>query len=430
MASVTHLPWNLEGPDQPQLTTEQEACIAKLRSALSDILEPCHDDFYLIRFLTARNFDLQRAEAMVRNSISWRKAYGTDDLLATWTPPEALAKHWPGGLFGHDREGRPILWQLCKNFETRTLLKCVKKSDIIKFYIYRMEKVMADFEEQTKKRGQRISKSVHISDLDGLSLRMVFAPGISQMLKHIFGILEGNYPENLRSSYVINAPSIFPIVFNIVKPFLSAETKQKVHILGRDWKTELFKAVDPSEIPVHWGGTATAPDDLCSDHITHFTPVPESLFLDQQAKLEREKMSSTTVQRGLSYNVEYKVHLPGTVIRWVFETEEYDIAFGVYRYDFGLSRGNPHEVKDLEEVLPSTRLNTNEVPEEGIIRCLKPGNYVLYFDNTYSWVNNKRIFYDTELIEPTDEKCLENIPHSPSMDCSSGQSIILETTHL
>ena len=40
-------------------------------------------------------------------SMIWRKKFGADDLLK-WDAPEVLKKYYPGGYFGHDKEGCPM----------------------------------------------------------------------------------------------------------------------------------------------------------------------------------------------------------------------------------------------------------------------------------------------------------------------------------
>ena len=40
----------------------------------------------------------------------------------------------------------------------------------------------------------------------------------------------------------------------------------KCWLIADNWQTELFKAVDPTQLPVFWGGEARAPDDKCTDH--------------------------------------------------------------------------------------------------------------------------------------------------------------------
>ena len=36
-----------------------------------------------------------------------------------WKVPEVLECYWPGGVFGVDRECRPCLYQLSKQFDTQ-----------------------------------------------------------------------------------------------------------------------------------------------------------------------------------------------------------------------------------------------------------------------------------------------------------------------
>lgn len=34
---------------------------------------------------------------------------------------------------------------------------------------------------------------------------------------------------------LISAPAIFPIAYNLAKPFLSDDTKKKIQVLGSEW---------------------------------------------------------------------------------------------------------------------------------------------------------------------------------------------------
>lgn len=51
--------------------------------------------------------------------MKWRESYGADQLLTSWEPSEVMRKYWPGGVFGHDKQGHPILWQLSKDFDAK-----------------------------------------------------------------------------------------------------------------------------------------------------------------------------------------------------------------------------------------------------------------------------------------------------------------------
>ena len=43
---------------------------------------------------------------------------------------------------------------------------------------------------------------------------------------------QDNYPESLYQSYIINAPTIFTVIWSIIKLFLDVKTRNKVHIMG------------------------------------------------------------------------------------------------------------------------------------------------------------------------------------------------------
>ena len=40
--------------------------------------------------------------------MAWRKANNIDAMLTSYQEPEVMAKYWPGGICGRDKEGRPV----------------------------------------------------------------------------------------------------------------------------------------------------------------------------------------------------------------------------------------------------------------------------------------------------------------------------------
>lgn len=41
-------------------------------------------------------------------SMAWRKEMGADSILEKYQEPEVMAKYYAGGLYGRDKEGRPL----------------------------------------------------------------------------------------------------------------------------------------------------------------------------------------------------------------------------------------------------------------------------------------------------------------------------------
>ena len=61
--------------------------------------------------------------------------------------------------------------------------------------------------------------------------------------------MEANYPESLFQLFVVRAPSIFPMLFNMVKGLLPPETQKKIKVLGKDYMKVLAEYIDEDQIP-------------------------------------------------------------------------------------------------------------------------------------------------------------------------------------
>jgi hypothetical protein len=49
--------------------------------------DPTYDDYYLLRFLRARKFDMDKTKLMFNNFLDWRKENDVDNILEVRTVP-------------------------------------------------------------------------------------------------------------------------------------------------------------------------------------------------------------------------------------------------------------------------------------------------------------------------------------------------------
>ncbi|XP_029366518.1 SEC14-like lipid binding 8 isoform X2 [Echeneis naucrates] len=296
------------------LSPKQAEALQQLRERTQDILPqlPAQHDHFLLRWLRARNFNVQKAEAMLR--------------------------------------------KLGKNVESITM----------------------------------------IYDVEGLGLKHLWKPAI-ETYGEILQMFEDNYPEGLKRLFVIKAPKLFPVAYNLVKHFLSENTRQKIYILGANWQEVLLKYIDAEELPAIYGGKLTDPDGdpRCRTKINHVGPVPPSYYVRDHVKVDYEQCM--TVSRGSSQQMDYDILFPGCVLRWQFASENADIGFGVF---LKAKKGEWKKAAQMQEVVPSQRYNAHLVPEDGSLTCERPGVYVLRFDNTYSIFQAKRISFTVEVLLP------------------------------
>ncbi|KAH9514987.1 hypothetical protein Btru_021600 [Bulinus truncatus] len=372
---------------------KEEEALRQFKERVSDLITS-QDDYSLKKWLKARNYDVNKAEAMFRTSMAYREKMKVDSLLTDYEPPEVLKKYMSGGNIGHDKEGSPVRVELFGHLDMKGLMYSARKSDMEKVKLRQCEQHLRDWEEMSKKLNRRVDGLVVIFDMEGVSSKMLWRPGL-QMYLHLVTLLEDNYPEMLKRMFVINAPRIFPLLYKICRPLISQDTKNKIHVLGSDCASTLLKYIDADQLPAYLGGNKTDPDGnpRCVTLISQGGQVPEEYYMKESEN--SEQMETATVARGDKLSIPLEVTKPGSVLRWEFKTDGYDIGFGVFRQE------GPEKVAVVE----MERVNSHMVPEDGSYTCDVPGTYTVMFDNSYSKLRDKRLqyFVDVMSVEEADD---------------------------
>ncbi|XP_036908407.1 SEC14-like protein 4 [Sturnira hondurensis] len=379
------------------LSPQQQEALARFRDSLQDLLPtlPKADDYFLLRWLRAQKFDLKKSEDMLRKHLEFRKQQDLDNILE-WQPSEVIRLYDSGSLFGYDYDGCPVWFEIIGNLDPKGLLLSASKQELIRRRIKNCELLLRECELQSQKLGRKIETMIMVADMQGLGLKHLWKPAV-EVYQQFFLILDANYPEMVKNLIIVRAPKLFPVAFNLVKPFISEETRKKIVILGGNWKQELPKFISPDQLPMEFGGTMTDPDGnpKCLTKIKYGGEVPKSYYLRNQVRMQYDH--TVTIGRGSSLQVDNEILFPGCVLRWQFTSDGADIGFGVF---LKTKQGEKQRVGEMTEVLPSQRYNAQLVPEDGSLTCLKAGVYVLRFDNTYSLMHSKKVSYTVEVLLP------------------------------
>ena len=85
-----------------------------------------------------------------------------------------------------------------------------------------------------------------------------------------------NYPERVWRTIIINAPSIFGVIWSIVSPLLDPNVREKITVLRGNYEATLRELVDEDQLPVAYGGTdaSVSPEELALKQfvLDHCTP--------------------------------------------------------------------------------------------------------------------------------------------------------------
>lgn len=57
----------------------------------------------LLRFLRARDFNVEKARAMLSESLTWRKKHAVDRIIAEYQVPQVVTDYFPGGWHHYDK---------------------------------------------------------------------------------------------------------------------------------------------------------------------------------------------------------------------------------------------------------------------------------------------------------------------------------------
>jgi len=179
------------------------------------------------RYLVAREWDLDKAEAQLVSTLEWRK---TEDhpSMEFWESRKALAD--PHSLnmrvVGNDKEGRPIVytcfaeardrWDNEANINHLTLLMDACDGVIRKRRAKGLNPTAAS------------RQTVYVVDFDGFGLRDQ-DPRMSVMTAKLLQY----YPETMGLAVFLDAPTVFYGLFRLVKPLLDERVRSKIVFVNK-----------------------------------------------------------------------------------------------------------------------------------------------------------------------------------------------------
>ena len=180
-----------------ELTPIQESQLVQLKSWVSELLKgKVPSDPVMLRFLRARDFNVEKAREMLSQSLIWRKKHGVDKILSEYELPAVVKDYFPGGWHLHDREGRPLFILRLGQMDVKGLIKSVGEEGLTKLTLHVCEEGLRLTEEASHRLNRPISTWSMLLDLEGLNMRHLWRPGMKALL-HIIEICEANYPETL-----------------------------------------------------------------------------------------------------------------------------------------------------------------------------------------------------------------------------------------
>jgi hypothetical protein len=133
------------------------------------------------------------------------------------------------------------------------LLSTITEDDVYVRHVRVNERMHKKAVEKSEKYGRPIGKVTVVFDLKGLPV-FPTAAGMRIVRRHT-ATDEAFYAESLKHLVIINAPIYFTAIWAIVKPWLDANTLEKIRIFGSNYIDGLKAVMAEDQIPAEYGGT-------------------------------------------------------------------------------------------------------------------------------------------------------------------------------
>uniref|UniRef100_A0A183CJ23 Protein real-time n=1 Tax=Globodera pallida TaxID=36090 RepID=A0A183CJ23_GLOPA len=281
--------------------TKASVKLAMDRTRSFDDQESKLESEYIQRFLG------QLTPLEVLNSLLWRKQHKIDSLLNDFAPPAVFLKYFPGGWHHNDNQGRPLFILRLGQMDIKGLLRSVGLESIVKFTLLICEQGLNKTAEATHRLGKPISTWTLLVDLEGLSMRHLWRPGV-QCLLRIIEIVEAHYPETMGLVLITRAPRVFPVLWTLVLPFIDENTRKKF---------ELYASED----------------------------VLKELGRDELKNCLTNTYTNVTVNKGIPYEIYVWIGHSGSVLTWDFDIVKGECEFIIYQSDKKISSGHHQQQK-------------------------------------------------------------------------------------
>lgn len=376
------------------MNDSEQKMVNNLKELLSDISTEEYTDFDYLRWLQGFDYNVDTVVPILRQHFLFLRLYnfGNFDKIS-----EVMENYWPFGLI--KLTGKEHYFPNIETYgklDGEGILKSVSKVDIMLHRMYTCEKVLKVLRKHESETGHQ-SGLIYIVDLEGAHMTAKKLSLMSGPFKSLINFLCIHYVEMIRSLIVVNTPTIVWALYSIIKPALPEKTRQKLIVLGSNWKVDILQYCDPDILPVHYGGNLMGKnnDPKCESEIVYTQNVPERLYWSpSDDDPTHEDLTVLTVNPGIALYVTVEVRKQDSFLSWYYCTDG-DWGFCIYFTD----DKNDLKTENAEQVYPRMeRVNgPTIVPEKGKIKCKKCGFYKIWFSNTFSWFTKLKVNYKIDI---------------------------------
>jgi len=216
--------------------------------------------FFFSRFLVARKWDMKASVELFVNAMKLRKEEDVDNILETF-PHEfwykTVTEYWPTSIsplkFHIAKDGCPVMYERIGLVQPK-LAELIPMDVLVRHHIYNVEIMERENRKIVEKNGFTAG-TILIEELGDLNMGHMHGK-VTKLISSIAARDEASYPESIRKVYIVNPPSMFSVVWAIMKPFIEERTQAKFSFgPAKEFKEEWDRIIGLENLPKYLGGS-------------------------------------------------------------------------------------------------------------------------------------------------------------------------------
>jgi hypothetical protein len=129
-----------------------------------------------------------------------------------------------------------------------------------------IDHIYEEVAEKTRKlrfeQGKNVTQYYLLFDMEGFTLAQQGCPSCIPLTTRVVTTYENYYPGTNHKTVIVNTPSAFQTLLQILKPLMAKQSRDTLHVYGKkeEGVAALLKDIDADQLATELGGTRAVPN--------------------------------------------------------------------------------------------------------------------------------------------------------------------------
>ena len=218
----------------------------------------------LLRLLKSRNYNILETYKAFVEFINFTRKYDVFNIKKVKFPNfDKIRLFYPHGFHKTTKDGNPVFIQMLGELKISDINRLLPEPLLTQYILYKIVEVENEiFPKCSEKFKKKINKVYCVVDLLGLSTSLMNKQ-IMDFINKLISVCSKYYPGIMEELIFVNTSLVFRSIWAPCKYLYEFETRERIKLLGFDYKNELLKKIQYENLPKFFGGLCNCQPDGC-----------------------------------------------------------------------------------------------------------------------------------------------------------------------